>query len=440
LCPQHVITASSSREVFVVEKRHRLRFQLGLACLSLLGSAAAQAQPSSNRAAAAPGSQATDLTTKGRSLIRSGRLKEAEDVLRQAAQDRGQSIEALYDLARVKFASGDYQKSRLACKALVQKDPQAALSNLCMARAFLVWRRAARAAEYVAKARETDPTRAEVFQVLGDLKRVEGDLNASKAAYQEVLRIDARDPDAQFGLGQLYLVTPDLDAAQRAFRAALAREPNWPDALYELGRLTGGAEAISLLQRAVAARPSWPEARLALGAAQLANGDVASAEALFRDVLKAYPNHPMAHARLGMALGAKHDFANAEGELKRGLAGLPNDADAALALARVYARTDRPEDAFEAYRNAASLERGGSRALVEAGTYALQLNRNTLAQAFLEKAVEHAPKSALAHARYADALLARGDKAKAREHYRLSLSAEGTIDRQDVQRRLDTLK
>jgi Tfp pilus assembly protein PilF len=422
----------------VVETRRRLPF-LGLAWVGVLATSVAWAEPSSKPALPAS-AQTTNLTAKGRSLIRTGHLKEAEDALRQAAQASGQSIEALYDLARVQFASGNYPKSRLACKALVEKDAQAALSNLCMARAFLVWRRAARAAEYVAAARQTDPRRAEVFQVLGDLKRIEGDINASKSAYQEVLRLDPRDADAQFGLGQLYLVVPDPSAAQQAFRAALAQEPGWPEALYELGRLTGGAEAISLLQRAVSARPNWPEARLALGAAQLANGDVASAEALFREVLKTNPNHPMAHARLGMALGAKRDFAHAETELKRGLAGLPNDADSALALARVYARTDRPEDAFEAYRNAASLEPGGSRALVEAGAYALELERTTLAQAFLEKAVEHTPKSAAAQARLADALAARGEKAKAKEHYRLSLSAEGPIDRQDVQRRLDALK
>jgi tetratricopeptide (TPR) repeat protein len=418
----------------VVENRPYLPLLLLLGWTACASAAYAQAgsPPTSSHAA--------ELTARGRSLIRVGRLKEAEDVLRQSAQAQGQSLEALYDLARVKFASGDYQKSRMACKALVDKAPQAALSNLCMARAFLVWRRAARAAEYVAKARESDSNRGEVFQVLGDLKRVEGDFNASKAAYQEVLRIDPHDPDAQFGLGQLYLVMPDLEAAKRAFRAALVQEPAWPEALYELGRLTTGDEAIQLLQRAVAARANWPEARLALGTAQLANGDVFSAEALFRDVLKAYPNQPMAHSRLGMALEVKRDYGNAELELKRGLQGLPNDPDAALALARVYAKTDRPEDAFEAYRNAASLEHVGSRALVEAGSYALTLGRNTLAQAFLDKALERTPKSAVAQARYADALLARGDKAKAKEHYRLALSGEGTCDRQDVQHRLDALK
>ena len=454
----------------MVEKRRRSLFPLGLAWLCALGAPAASAQatpdkpaaptpaPSAKQPKAAPSrgpkpaarvsaaasagdpGQAADLVRKGKSLIRAEHLKEAEGVMRQAAQARGQSIEALYDVARVTFASGDYRRSRAACRPLLQAEPNAAFSNLCMARAFLVWRRAARAEEYVEKARQADPSNPELYQVLGDMKRVQGDVAASKAAYVQVLQRDPNDPDAHFGLGQLYLIAPDPEAAEQQFRAALAHETDWPEALYELGRLASGGEAVELLKRAVAAKPKWTEARLALGAAQLAEGDIATAETLFREVLKANPNLPMAHSRLGMALGAKQDYAHAEAELKRGLSGLPNDPDAALALARVYSRTDRPEDAFDAYRQAAGLEPTGSRALVEAGTYALGLGRSALAQAFLEKALEHTPNSAIAHARYADALLARGEKDKAKEHYKLSLSSPGTIDRSAVQRRVDSLK
>jgi len=383
---------------------------------------------------------AAGLVARGRGLLRAGQLKEAEVALKQAAQQRGQTPEALYDLARVHFASGDYEKARNACRPLVAKAPANPFSNLCMAQAFLVWRRAARAAEYVEKARAADPALLEVYQVQGDLKRIEGDAAAGEAAYRKVLSQRPNDPDAQFGLGSLYLIKPDPEAAAKAFRAALIEAPDWPEALYELGRLSSGDEAIQLLQRALAARPSWAEARLALGEARLANGDLAQAERLFREALKLAPNLALAHARLGVALETQGDLGRAEVELQRGLQGVPNDADAAFALARVYARTDRPEDAFEAFRNAASRERTGSRALVAAGTYALSLQRNTLAQAFLEKAVQRTPSWAPAQAGYAEVLWARGDKDQAKVHYRLSLTAQGPLDRADVQRRLDSLK
>jgi tetratricopeptide (TPR) repeat protein len=427
------------------------RSRIGAQCLSLclvcmswmgLGSAPALADPMRGSGDTADNADGGESLARGRALLRAGRLKEAEVALRQSAQQRGQSLEALYDLARVHFAAGDYNRARNACQPLVAKAPAAAYSNLCMAQAFLVWRRATRAAEYVDKARAAEPTLPEVYQVFGDLKRVEGDAAASEAAYRRVLQSRPNDPDAHFGLGQLYLVKQDQAAATSSFRAALAGAPDWPEALFELGRLTTGSEAVQLLQRAVATRPVWPEAKLALGQALLANGQVGQAETLFREVLKQSPNMPAAHARLGMALQVRGDLLHAEVELKRGLAGLPNDADAALTLARVYAQSDRPEDAFEAYRNASSQERTGSRALVEAGAYALSLQRNTLAQAFLEKAIDRTPMSASAQARYADALVARGDKDKAKEHYRLALTAaaQGSVDRTDVQRRLEALK
>jgi tetratricopeptide (TPR) repeat protein len=402
-----------------------------LASVPLATPAAAQASGSDNAAA---------HVAEGRALLRAGKPKEAEVLLKRAATERGNSTEALYDLARVHFATDDYNKARNACRPLLAKAPENAFSNLCMAQAFLTWRRATRAAEYVEKARASAPDQPEVFQVLGDLKRIEGDAAASEAAYRRVLSARPNDPDASFGLGQLYLIKPDLPAAIQAFRAALAQAPDWPDAQYQLGRLTHDTEGVRLLEKALAARPTWAEAKVALGEALLDSGDHARAEQLFREVLKQTPNLPLAHARLGMALVARDELKLAEAELKRGLEGLPNDADAALALARVYARTDRAEDAFEAYRNAASREVSSSRALVEAGSYALTLQRSTLAQGFLEKAVERTPNSAPAQARLADALLARGEKAKAKEHYQLALRAQGQVDRVDIQRRIDALK
>ena len=409
-----------------------------------LSAAVSRAEPtpakSAKTAAATSGADASESRARGMALLRVGKLKEAEAAFKQAAQAQGNSLESLYDLARVQFAADNYQKSRAACRVLAAKDRTAMLTDLCMARAFLVWRRSSRAAEHVDKALAKAPNDPEVLLALADLKRMESDLAASRSAYQRVLSAQPNNADAHYGLGELYLIAPDNEAARKAFAAALASAPEWPEAMYQLGRLERGTRAVELLERAIAARPNWTDARLALGTARLENGEVDAAEALFREVLKANSKLPMAHARLGMALEAKGDYKNAEVELKRGLEGLPNDADAAIALARVYAKTDRPEDAFEAYRNAASLERTGSRALVEAGVYAMKLSRNTLAQGYLEKAVERTPKSAAAQARFADVLLARGEKTLARKHYQLALSGEGDVDRNDVQRRLAALK
>lgn len=401
-----------------------------LGVLAAVAPAGAEAPTSTDPAA---------LTAHARSLLHAGKLKQAEDELRTAAKLRGQDVDSLYELARVEFATGDLRRAKSACKALTTKDDKAVLSQVCQARAFLVWRRASRAEEYLDKARAIDPSHPEVLLAFADMKRLTGDLGASKDAYQQVLGLDPNNVEAYFGLGELALVLPDREAAKSAFRKALEHEPEWTQAQYELGRLVDGAEAVTLLEKAVAARPDWTEARLSLGIARLQTGDSVAAETLFRELLKTQPKNPAVHSRLGMVLAAKHDFAAAQAELTQGLAGLPNDAEAVLALGRVYAETDRSEEAFTQFRSAASLDRQNPTPLLEAGMFALKISRNALAQAFLEKALERAPKSAQAHASLADSLLARGDKAGAKTHYKLALEGDGAIDRKDVQHRLDAL-
>lgn len=416
--------------------------QIHARTLLVLGLVAlAFALPLPPRALAAEGDgEAAALSAKGRALIHAGKLKEAEDALRKAAKLRAGSIDALYDLARVEFATGDLKRAKNACKALVTQDAAHVLTQVCQARAFLLWRRASRAEEFLDKARTIDASHPEALLAFADAKRISGELVTSKDAYQQVLGLDPSNAEAHFGLGELLVVEGDREGAKRAFREALSRDPEWVDAQYQLGRLSQGAEAVALLEKVSAARPELLEAKLALASAKADSGDSAGAEALLRGLLGKQPKSAAIHARLGIVLLAKQDYAAAEPELTQGLAGLPNDPETVLAMARLYAATDRAEDAFTQYQNASSLDRQNPTPLIEAGVVALKLSRNALAVAFLEKAVERAPKHAPALARYADALLARGDKALAKQYYARALVGEGAIDRADVEQRLRALK
>src|SRR5258706_11954084 len=95
----------------------------------------------------------------GRALIEAGRMPEAEAQMRAAVRLSKSSIETMYDAMRVKFASESagtnsssaYSKARAGCQDLVKKDPKHVLSQVCMARAFLLWRRSSRAQEFIDK-------------------------------------------------------------------------------------------------------------------------------------------------------------------------------------------------------------------------------------------------------------------------------------------------
>ena len=225
-----------------------------------------------------------------------------------------------------------------------------------------------------------------------------------------------------------------------ALRKAYELDSRDPDVQYELGRRVQGAEAVQLLGKALAGRPGWHEAKLEHAVAQLRAGDAATAEATLRALLKQNPNKPLAIAHHGAALVALGRHAEAEPELRKALELVPNDYDTSFALAQLYERTERHEDAFIQYRNAADLKRESALPLIAAARLGLRLKRPLLSGALLDKALEREPRSAEALALYGDVLVARGDKHAARDHYQRALAGEGALDRASVQRRLDQLK
>jgi len=385
-------------------------------------------------ARAAPADPAAQLAL-GHALIEADRLPEAEAQMKTVVRLGKSSIESLYEARRVDFASDNYKRARAGCRELGAKDPKHVLTHVCMARAFLVWRRASRAAEHIDKALAADPSSPEALLVAADAERIQGHFDAAKQAYERALAARP-SADAYLGLALIHAVQNRQADAVAALRKAHAIDARDPDVQFELGRRVSGAEAVDLLRRALAGRPKWPEAQLELAIAQLRAGDAAGAEAALQAQIKANPNNPIAIAHHGAALVALGRYPEAEPVLRKALELVPNDYDTSYALAQLYERTQRYEDAFAQYRNAADLKRESPVPLIAAARLGLTLKRPLLSGALLDKALERTPRSAEALALYGDVHAARGDKKAARDHYQRALQGEGPLDRPAIQKRL----
>jgi tetratricopeptide (TPR) repeat protein len=426
-------------------RRFRVRNQILASTLALSFSFASSsfaqesALPALRQAAKAAPADAAAQAALGRAMIEAGRLKDAEAQLRLASKLAKGSIESLYDLARVQFATGDYKASRKACRELTEKDANHVLSHVCDARALLVWRRASRAFEHIDKAMALQPGNAEAQLALADARRMQGDFTGAIDAYQKLIA-SAPSADAYLGLSLVHAVQNRNADAVAALEKAVALDGDDPDVLYELGRRITGKRAIELLKAALAGRPGWPEAELELAIAQLHAGDAATAEAALRAVRVKLPGNPVAVAQHASALVALGRYQEAEPELQSALKAIPNDYDAALALARLYENTNRHEEAFTQYRSAGDLKRESPEALLLAARLGVRLQRATLASALLEKALERAPKNAEVLALYGEVLLSRGDKKGAKEQLQRALAGEGPIDRAAVQKKLAEIK
>jgi tetratricopeptide (TPR) repeat protein len=118
---------------------------------------------------------------------------------------------------------------------------------------------------------------------------------------------------------------------------------------------------------------------------------------------------------------------------------VPNDPTSVLALADVFAQTDRVEEAYEQYRHAADLNPRDPSPLLRAAQLAIQQNRAVLATGFLDRVLAAQPNNAQALALYGDALASR-EPARARDYYQRALRGTGEFDRAHVEQALRTLR
>lgn len=123
-------------------------------------------------------------TRLGLALLRAGQYREAERVLKTAARLHDETIESLFDVARVAFAREDYRRSRGACRALERKYRGQSLTHVCRARAFLVWNRSGRAFEELEQATAAGGDHFEAHLALGDAYRLRAQVAEAEQAYR----------------------------------------------------------------------------------------------------------------------------------------------------------------------------------------------------------------------------------------------------------------
>ncbi len=374
----------------------------------------------------------------GRALLNAGRYRDARSAFDRARRLDQDTPRRYYDLAEVAIAEGNYRRARGACRPLLEPSPTL-LGHVCMARAFLVLNRSARAFEEIEAALALDPGSFDAVLALGEAHRLRGSVSEAEEAYRRATQIDAASALPHLGLGRLYSAANRPSDARRAFRRALEVDNQLPDAAFHLGRLSRGEEAIELLRRATELREDWAEALVALGLAQLAAGRGDAAHQTLTRALELEDELSEAHLGLGRLHLDADRFAEAIASFERALEILPNAVEAVLGIAEAHARQGHHEPAFAEYRRAAGMDASNPRPLLDAARLALDQRRDVLAAGFLDLALSRTPNHSAALALYGDVMVARRDRDQARAYYERALQGEGEVDRRRVQAALDSL-
>lgn len=244
--------------------------------------------------------------------------------------------------------------------------------------------------------REVRPLKLNVFKrakLLGSFKWTLLEKGVDQSTVENV---------TQLLLQQISGLPPDLAAgAGEAATTATSRLRRLPLLLSEAEvRYTNGeyAEAIELLQQAVATDPRHAIAHARLGAALFNVGRYHEAETEFRRAIELKPDCADAQLHLGTLLHMKGDFAAAETALRRAVKRDPRNTEALVGLGLSIAVYRQPSDAKEWFERAQRLKPRDASVLCAFGWLASVEGRFTEAEELYRTALEVDPRKSAAWA------------------------------------------
>ncbi len=408
--------------------------------------AAAQSFDELTQARAAVASTPTDAASQlrlGNALVEARDLAAAKSAFEAALRAKPDWVDALWGLARIRMAEGNYEESRNACRKVISAAGQAAApGHVCMGQAYLVWRRSSLAIEEFDKALAAEADNAGANCGIGDAHARANELDQAIESYRKAIAADPNLLEAHLGLATVLERKGDKAGAIAELETAVSVRSWSADAHYNLGRLLDdAAKAIEHLAQAVAIRPSFTDAQLEYGKRLAAAGRWSEALAPLRIAAAQLPNVALVNETLGIALWKNGELAEAETRLRAALEGVPNSARANEALGEVLIAGGRIDDGLRFLEMTANLETTNFNLAYRIAEVLRGQARNTLATGWLEKALKIKPDLSKALSMYGDILFEQGRYAESRPYYERALAGDGQgLDRTRVQGRIDQLR
>ncbi len=196
------------------------------------------------------------------------------------------------------------------------------------------------------------------------------------------------------------------------------------------------ANAIRLLERAIAIKPDFAPLHYQLGGVRYRLGDLSEARARFQRTVELDPTFPDGWAMLLEIANKVGDRATAERVLEQGLRNCPNSPGLQLARGRRMVELARYDDAVEAFERSIQLRPEEAEARIDLANVHFRMNRISEGVAALEEALRVEPAHPVALTTLALAAISSGDAAGA--HVRIEqIRMQPRVDA-DARRTIET--
>ncbi|HKG97199.1 MAG TPA: tetratricopeptide repeat protein [Pyrinomonadaceae bacterium] len=287
----------------------------------------------------------------GTALLAAGLVKEANSELEAVVASDPSNVNQIIFLARSYQALNDIKSAGRTLESAVARGVDVAPIYAALAEVYEVSGHVENAIPAMRLAIQRDPRnesyRFRYGMLLTDTRAPE----AAVIRLNEALKDFPQSPKLLFALGVAHFKNKKHDEAAIAFQQAVQIDPKFASALAYLGLTyeeTGrSAEALALYNRALAADEKLAAAHYLVASALLRdpNGDLAVAQKHLVRAVEIDPTFSPGRLALARVYMRTERFEQAVPHLEAVVAAEPNNSEALYQLSRVYVRLKRKEDA-----------------------------------------------------------------------------------------------
>ena len=285
---------------------------------------------------------------------RAGRLRQAEDLYRQALRENADQVDALHGMGIVLRQTGRHALAAAYFGRCVQLSPAIAAFHFNQGDSWLAAGEPDQAAVCFRQAMRLDPNRAEPHLGLGMALQMMHRQEQAIQPLRRAIALGLARPDVWQHLSIALLASNQQAEAEAAAREVLRERPDAPDALYVLGeaslRQARAGDAVAAFRRAAELKPDFARAQQGLGAALMQLGKLDDAGPPLRTAVRLQPDFPEALASLGSLLLQQQKLEEGIDLLGQSVRLAPHILEAQIELARGWELAGRREEAAAVYR------------------------------------------------------------------------------------------
>lgn len=285
----------------------------------------------------------------GIALTLQGKVDEALKVFQKAASSLKGYADPFYHMGKIYELKGMRAEAEEAYRRAGQGIPMVADAAVGIALALYRLRLIPEAQRQLEDAVRRKPDSVEVRNNLGLLYLGQNRLEDARRHLQVAARLRPDSPEVWTNLGKVVQRQGETDRARWAFEKALSLKPDYSDAKQSLAVLlfAQGAPdaAIARLEETLRIDPQNAEAHNNLGAIYGQKGDLKRAEQAFQAAVRIGKDSAEAHYNLGTVYAREGKLAAARRELETAIRLKPQHAKAHYNLALLLQQTGKPDEA-----------------------------------------------------------------------------------------------